>query len=792
MSLTPKTKRRAEADQRLLSFLVRAKKLDAAKAQEVERLVDSEDLSAIQAMAARGILSEEEIASAIGVGLRVPLLNLNSVPFDDQVTVLVKGDLAARAAIVPIRKDGQFLILAMSNPFDQEAIRTVEFTTDLKVRPAVAPRSQVVAAIEESYKLDRSLRSLLADIPDTSGIELVRENGDVDLRTLASEAEGAPIIKMVNLILVDALAADASDIHVEPGPNFVQVRYRINGVLEDVLQVPKWAQNPVVARLKVMAKLDITERRVPQDGHLRVRYEQNLVDFRVSSLPTHDGEKIVMRILNAATGLRRMDRIGLSERDLGTLRSAIAAPEGMILVTGPTGSGKTTTLYSIIQELLSPEINIVTIENPIEYQIKGISQVEVNEKQGLTFASALRSILRQDPDVILIGEIRDRETAEIAFQAAQTGHLVLSTLHTNDTVATITRLLELGIEHHVLASSLVAVAAQRLVRAVCARCREPEPFPAELSQALGLAKSAGVRGKGCPACRNTGFAGRTGIYEVLRMSPALQKLIEAKNSESPIRTLAQQEGMTLLRQGAVAKIESEITTPEEVLRVVQVESREPRCPQCAHVIEPSFAVCPYCLYQLQVHCPSCGAPLKKEWKSCPYCGPAKAAAAPAPSASPAAPVPAMAAVRPEAPPLGAIETPMVLIVDDNDELRKIVRLTLERGARRVACDEAANGFEALGKVEARKPHLIILDVMMPGMDGVEVCKRLRAKLSTALIPVIMLTARADPESKELGFLAGTDDYLTKPFERQELVARVHRLLERTYGWGRSTEALASA
>ncbi len=779
MSSTAKARRRTEADKRLLSFLVRTKKLDAARAEEVDRLAQSEDLPAIQAMAARGILSEEEIASAIGVGLRVPLLNLSAVPFDAQVTVLVKSDLAARATLVPVRKDGPFLILAMANPFDQEAIRTVEFTTGLKVRPAVAPRSQVVAAIEESYKLDRSLRSLLADIPDTHGIELVRDSSDVDLRTLASEAEGAPVVKMVNLILVDALAANASDIHIEPGPNFVQVRYRINGVLEDVLQVPKWAQNPVVARIKVMAKLDITERRVPQDGHLRVRYEQNLVDFRVSSLPTNDGEKIVMRILNAATGLRRLDRIGLSERDLRAMRGAIGAPEGMILVTGPTGSGKTTTLYSIIQEILSPEINVVTIENPIEYQIKGISQVEVNEKQGLTFAAALRSILRQDPDVILIGEIRDRETAQIAFQAAQTGHLVLSTLHTNDTVATIARLLELGVEHHALTSSLVAVVAQRLLRTVCPRCVGPQPFSADMRESLGIVKTAGVRGKGCPACRGTGFAGRTGIYEILSMSPALQKLIESKSGESMIRALAQQDGMTLLRQDAVAKIESEITTPEEAMRVVQIESRELRCPQCAHGIESTFAVCPYCLYRIQVHCPSCDAPLEKEWKSCPYCGPGKAAAA-------------VVAVRAEPPPLGAIETPLVLIVDDNEELRKIVRWTLERGTRRVACDEAANGFEALGKVEANKPHLIILDVMMPGMDGMEVCKRLRAKLSTALIPVIMLTARADTDSKELGFLAGTDDYMTKPFERQELVARVCRLLERTYSWGRPTETLASA
>jgi type IV pilus assembly protein PilB len=460
----------------------------------------------------------------------------------------------------------------------------------------------------------------------------------------------------------------------------------------------------------------------------------------------------------------------------------------MILVTGPTGSGKTTTLYSVLQELLSPEINIVTIENPIEYHLKGINQVGVNEKQRMTFAAALRSILRQDPDVILVGEIRDRETAEIAFQAAQTGHLVLSTLHTNDTVSTLTRLGELGIEQHVLASSLVAVIAQRLVRTVCPQCAEASAFDDATRKTLGLRVAAGRHGKGCPACRNTGFASRMGLYEILTVSPTLQKQIEAGASESALRALAQQEGMHLLREDAVAKIESGATTPEEAMRVVQVEGREQRCPECSNPIEENFSVCPFCLHRLQNHCPSCNALLKKEWKSCPFCGPGQAVSPPAAAAKPA---PA-AAPNPVSAPLGTIDVPSVLIVDDNEEIRRIVRMTLERSIQPIRCDEAANGYEALGKIEIDRPHLIVLDVMMPGMDGIEVCKRLRAKLTTALIPVIMLTARGDPDSKELGFLAGTDDYLTKPFERPELVARVQRLLQRTYGYERpKVAAIAS-
>jgi type IV pilus assembly protein PilB len=704
------------------------------------------------------------------------------VNVEDKASIYVKEEMAARCVLMPIRKEGDSLILAMANPFDHEAIRQIEFGAGCRVRPVVAPYSALIQAIEVHYKLDNSLRTLLRDIPENDQFELVRPTGkEPDLKTLVSEADEAPVIKMVNLIMVDALSCRASDIHIEPGANLVQVRFRINGVLEDVLEIPKWAQNPMVARIKIMAKLDITERRIPQDGHLRVRYEGDLVDLRVSSLPTADGEKIVMRVLNSSTGLRQLDKVGLSDRDLAALRDAIRVPEGMILVTGPTGSGKTTTLYSVIQELLSPEINVVTIEHPIEYQIKGISQVDVNEKQGLTFASALRSILRQDPDVILVGEIRDQETAKIAFQAAQTGHLVLSTLHTNDTVTTVTRLLELGVEHHVLGSSLVAIVAQRLVRTVCQSCAKGDP-----ESETPAVRRSGFSGQRCSVCRGTGFDGRTGIYEVLIVTPAIQKLLEARASESAIRALAQQEGLLLLRQDAMAKVESGCTTAEEVARVVQLQGQELQCPQCSSVVEEKFSVCPYCLHQLQIHCPSCRALLKKEWKSCPYCGPTKTAGTVPATAAPPTIAPAQAAeIHPAAAVLGAIDVPSVLIVDDNEELRQIVRLALERAPRPIQCDEASNGFEALGKVEANRPHLIILDLMMPGMDGFEVCKRLRTKLSTALIPVIMLTARADLESKELGFLAGTDDYLTKPFDCPELLARVTRLLARTYGWGQN-------
>ena len=773
------------ADERLLNFLVRVGKIDREQAKAVMGTSTVEGISAVEALDRSRLLTEEETAQAVATGLKLPLLHLPSVRFDESATKRLSQAMASRFGVVPVRIDKDVLILAMTNPFDQELIKEVEFSTGCRIRPAVAPRSRIVDAIDSYYKFDSSLRTLLSGLPETPviGIETA-QNETIDGGALSKQAEEAPIVKMVNLILVEAMKDKASDIHIEPGPNLVQVRYRINGILHDALQVPNWVQSAVVARIKVLAKLDITERRVPQDGRMRVRYQGGVIDLRISSLPTSYGEKLVMRVLDPSTSLRRLDKIGFSGRDLMVLRDAIRKPEGLILVTGPTGSGKTTTLYAIVQEILSPERNIVTVENPIEYEIKGVAQVEVNEKQGLTFAGALRSILRQDPDVILIGEIRDRETAEVAFQAAQTGHLVLSTLHTADTASTITRLVDLGIEPYLIASSLHAVIAQRLARTVCPQCAEPFSPDTQTLQSLGITDASRLqRGIGCPACHGSGYDSRTGVYEVLRITKPVQQLIESRAPESAIRNQAQGEGMLTLVQDAVTKIEAGRTTPDEVQRVIEVGKRSPACPQCLAPIEDTFTLCPFCLFQLRAACRSCGMTLRKEWQTCPFCGKAAEAeehAAPPPPA----PAPAPAST-------GAISHPQVLVVDDSEDVRSLVKATLAKGSFPMHVDEAANAFEAIGKVEINKPHLIILDIMMPGMDGFDLCKRLRANLQTALIPIIMLTARGDAESKTTGFLAGTDDYLVKPFDRQELQARVQRLLERTYAFSRVEEGAAA-
>jgi type IV pilus assembly protein PilB len=776
------------ADQRLLNLLVRRGKIDKPTASAAERSVVEERSSAVEALEAAGSATEAEIASMLATELRLPLVDLKSVPFNEGGTDLVDEPTANRFQLVPIRVQRDLLVVAMANPLDQEAIRHVEFSTGRRVRPAVALRSQVAEAIGHVYKREGALGALLADVPAAANIEVMREEADTgtsrELQSVIREAEEPPIVKMVNLILLEAFNAKASDVHIEPGPNTVVVRYRVNGILEDTLQIPKWVHGPVIARIKVMSKLDITERRVPQDGHLSVRHRDQVVDVRVSSLPTTYGEKIVMRILDPSIGPRRLEDIGLSTRDLETVRRVIQRPEGMILVTGPTGSGKTTTLYAVLQDLVSSELNIVTIENPVEYQVKGITQVEVNEKQGLTFAGVLRSVLRQDPDVILIGEIRDRETAQIAFQAAQTGHLVLSTVHTNDTTATITRLVDLGVEPYIVGPSLLAVVAQRLVRSNCPSCSAPATVEDATARTLGIHRLDGIRrGRGCANCRKSGFAGRTGCYEVLAVSRRVQQLIEQKAPESAVRVAAEEEGMTSLRADAIAKIESGVTTPEEVVRVVQFESRGPSCPSCAASVEDSFTICPYCRTALRLTCPSCNVTLKKEWTSCPFCGtdvkPGDVRpAAPPPIAEPLA----AAAKEPPAKQLGRIDVPKILVVDDHDDVRDLVRRALLKSPFPLEVELAANGPEALAKVESNRPHLIVLDIMMPGMDGYEVCQKLRADLKTALIPILMLTARDDAESKRLGFLAGTDDYVVKPFDRAELLARVQRLLQRAYGF----------
>jgi type IV pilus assembly protein PilB len=761
----------------LLRFLQREGRLAAEDLQRLEHLARQENASVQELLEREGLIGEKELAVTLADGLRLRLIDLASFPLEPQVAQTLKESIATKYEVIPLRlpEDG-VIDVVMANPLDQEALKAVEFNTGRRVRPAVATRLEVRDALAHAYRLQESLEQFLKHVAAQESLTLTELQDDGgDLRTLAQDTELPPVVKLVDLLLIEGIKGRASDVHVEPASDAVQVRYRIDGILEEAFRFPKWVQSALLGRLKVMAKLDIAERRLPQDGRVQVRYQERVVDLRVSSLPTQHGEKIMLRVLDPSRAVHALDRIGLAPAALARLREAGRRPQGMILVTGPTGSGKSTTLYALVGEIHRQAINIVTIENPIEYQLKGVNQVEINEKQGLTFAGVLRSVLRQDPDVILVGEIRDRETALIACQAAQTGHLVLSTVHTNDVPATVTRMVDIGVEPWVLASSLRLVVAQRLVRRVCTACAAPDAPPAEALRLLGLdpGRVALQRGAGCPACRQTGYAGRIGLYEVVPITPALAALIEGAAGEGAVRQQAREEGCPTLLDDALEKLAGGLTTVEEVLRVVEVGEAASRCPACRAEIEAGYAACPRCGTLLRPRCRACGKPLRAAWTTCPFCTEA-VGAPPARTGAARRAERARGPARPR-------RSFRALAVDDDPDARRILQLTLEGAGLGLAVTAAGGGEEALALAGAAPPDVVILDLAMPGLDGFETCRRLRADLRTAFVPILMLTADATADSEVRGFLAGTDDYLTKPFRREQLLARVRRLIERTYG-----------
>lgn len=766
-------------------------------------------------------VSEEELAAAFAEHMRLPFVKLAATAIEPEAVRSVSEELARKFVCMALKKeslDGKgaervsprrrpILLLAMANPADFAAIQDIEFATGCSVKSVVATRTEVIDAIERYYAPENWLQDFLQNVSESEELQIVSaeaEEGDVSLGDVRSQAELPPVIKMVNLIIQDGIKVGASDIHVEPTLNDVQVRTRVDGLLREYMQIPKWLHSPLVSRLKILAKLDIAERRLPQDGRIKVAFERRGMDLRVSTLPTHFGEKVVMRILGSGRDIPTTTALGLKPEDLALLKTATNQPQGLVLVTGPTSSGKTTTLYSLLKEKKDPSINIIAVEDPIEFQMEGINQVQVNTRAGLTFAATLRSILRQDPDVILVGEIRDLETAEIAFHASMTGHLVLSTLHTNSTTATVVRLLELGIDPYLIGTSVNLILAQRLLRKICEQCREKHKPSEALIERLHLEEDPDFlffHGKGCEACDRTGYAGRLGVFEILRMTPTIKELINRKAPEAEFRKAAVTAGTTLLLQDALEKVKGGITTLEEVLRVIHLQEDEIiRCPNCASLINLDFATCPYCLFSLKVVCEACGQELKPEWRICPYCSTrvtkktvvgerdrnvppmlpgATRAEAPAASAqAPPAPYPPPAPAAGKEPP-GKVAR--ILVVDDDDAIRHLVVRSLEQLPFKPQILAARNGPEGLASVETLKPDLVILDIMMPGMSGFEVCQKLRSNLQTAFIPIMMLTGNTDEESRTQGFLVGTDDYMEKPFSVPELHARVTRLLRRTYG-----------
>jgi type IV pilus assembly protein PilB len=551
---------------------------------------------------------------------------------------------------VAVILEKNLLTVAMSDPLLFSLVQDLEFQTGYRIKQVVSTRGDIVDAINTCYP-DRALAirsttvgsdmAVMApagpargrggpgvDLPtnETALARRVEEEVFEPVSGLKERSEAAPIIDLVDLVVKSAIKSKASDVHVEPMEKGVLIRHRLDGLLKEVMDLPKWVHEGLIARLKIMAGMDIAEKRLPQDGRLRSTAEDGTeVDFRVSTLRTLFGEKVVMRVLDHRKGVPSLEEIGMSATALEEVREFLRHQHGMILVVGPTGSGKTTTLSSSLKSVQSEKTNIITIEDPIEYQIPGVNQTQINDKIKLTFASALRSILRQDPDVILLGEIRDGETAKIAMQAAQTGHLVLSTLHTDNAPSVVTRLMDIGAEPYVIASALVGVVAQRLVRRLCVHCRRQYTPPADTLRSLNIADNEAAtipfyKSVGCDQCNHTGYRGRIGIYEVMRVTDKLRRLISSRVPEDQLREAAVSGGMITLGEDGLAKVKSGVTTPEELLRVV-TEVREMRtlCNGCGAAVGVDFLACPQCGKRVSGGCPHCGRALQPGWNFCPYC-----------------------------------------------------------------------------------------------------------------------------------------------------------------------------
>ncbi len=561
---------------RLLETLVKENLLtneQASKAQAEQRRT-GERLGAV--LKRLGYLSEEDLLDFLSRKYGIPVINLQRVEVTDEITKLVKKDIAAKYQVFPVRKVGNTLTLALSDPTVVLAIDDVQFATGLHVIPVLASDTAIREAIDKHYvdsaaKLDELLKTEKQVGADA--LELVDRGAQkVDLSEVSEEAGEAPVIRFVNLILADAIRKRASDIHLEPYEKVFRVRYRIDGVLHDVMAPPKQMEAAILSRVKIMANMDIAERRLPQDGRISVKFSSKEVDLRVSSLPTIFGEKIVMRILDKSGVVLDLAKLGFEEDDMERFKKVILTPYGMILVTGPTGSGKSTTLYAAVSTINSPEINIMTAEDPVEYNLPGVNQVHVREDIGMTFQLALRSFLRQDPDVILVGEMRDTETAQIAIRAALTGHLVFSTLHTNDAPSTVTRLLDMGIVPFLVSSSLLMVVAQRLCRRICPDCREQIEMPLSVLLDVGFKpeEAEGVKvfkGVGCSNCANTGYRGRMAIHEILYINPELQEGIVKQRPANELKEIATKHGMRTLRQSGLRKVAMGLTTLDEIIRV---------------------------------------------------------------------------------------------------------------------------------------------------------------------------------------------------------------------------------
>jgi type IV pilus assembly protein PilB len=566
------------ANPRLGELLVREKLISLQQLRQAQDEQKKTGQNLGYALAKLGYVNDEEITNFLSNQYRLPAVNLDEYEIDAEVIKLVNKDVCMKHGVVPVSRSGSSLIVAMSDPTNLHAIDDIKFLTGYNVEPVVASEAAISAAIERYYNAGPSYEQVLSDFNlEDDDIDFSAEGDDVNAMDLERASEDAPVVRLVNVLLLNAIKKGVSDIHVEPYEKRLRVRYRIDGVLQEEMSPPIKLKNALVSRLKIMSQLDIAERRLPQDGRIKLKLGKGReMDFRVSVLPTMWGEKVVMRLLDKGNLQLDMAKLGFDPKPMADFQWAIDQPWGMVLVTGPTGSGKTTTLYSALSALNQPGVNISTAEDPVEYNLHGINQCQMHEEIGLNFAAALRSFLRQDPDTIMVGEIRDFETAEIAVKAALTGHMVLSTLHTNDAPATISRLLNMGVEPFLITASVNLVLAQRLARKICNDCKQDIPTEEKTLRDLGcteeqIKNAKQKRGVGCNTCNGSGYKGRVALYEVMRFNDTLKELVLQGASTAELKMAAIRSGMATLRMSGISKMLEGITTPEEVGRVTMAD-----------------------------------------------------------------------------------------------------------------------------------------------------------------------------------------------------------------------------
>jgi len=567
----------ARFDRKLHSIVAKRELVPQDQLDGALRQAEEEQKSLCEMLLERNLVEERTLVGSIAEEMNIPPVDLERARPPDEALDTLPQDSARYYGVIPLSRVGNVLTLALANPFDVLKLDDVELVTKCDIRPVVSTDVAIKQAIERHYNPGEEAMSELFGNLDEPEMELTKEvEEDADLSQLAQSAEQAPVVRLVNLLIYQAIRDGASDIHIEPFEKYLRVRYRIDGLLHETTSPPKRLQNAVVSRIKIMSELDIAEKYKPQDGKFQLKVAGRPIDFRVSSLPTLHGEKVVMRILDSSKLALNLDNLGFEQKALDDFRDAIHSPYGMILVTGPTGSGKSTTLYSAIKEIMRPEDNIVTIEDPVEYQLDGINQVQVNPLRGVTFAGALRSILRQDPDTILVGEIRDRETVDIAIKAALTGHLVLSTLHTNDAPSTITRITDMGVDAFLVASSVNVVSAQRLCRALCTECKEIQDVPPKRLLEMGF-KEEEIEGAtiygptGCPRCNQIGYRGRFALLETVPVTGAIKQAIIQGKSSVDIKQIALEEGMISLRRCGLLNVMRGKTSLEEVHNITMAD-----------------------------------------------------------------------------------------------------------------------------------------------------------------------------------------------------------------------------